>query len=1240
VPESGDIQKQRAVIPAANSGVQKIGGIPMQTALRKIVDSLVRPAVLIALVVVLINPTGQTFAQNSSSGVNGVVTDSSGAVVSGTKVALINVGTNVERNAVSNATGDYFFAQVPPARYTLTFTATGFQKETVAAFDVDIAQVVTINASLKVGNVQQSVTVEAANTEVESSSAQLGAVIGTQPVNDLPLNGRNFTTLLDLTPGITPISTGQNSSAGNVAIVATSAETSYSFPSINGAYNRSTMYETDGMINNNSWYNEYAISPIVDTIQEFKINSHSDAQYGGVIGGVVNVATKAGTNDYHGSAWEFLRTSSFDARPFIAAPPSYHLDTYGAQMGGPISIPHLYNGRTKTFFEIGYEGTHFSKANGTLELIPTAAQLGETTFGGAQNLTHADFSSASTGVTKNGSCLATDTTADVGACQLWDPTAGGNFAATPYRPFYAGNQIPVSEINSNSTAFIKAVFGSNGPYTISGISPYVDNYEITAPTTQPTDNYSLRIDEHIGNKDFIFARYAGWQGKQTAPSSLPSLFSITSIPAQQYGVSWNHIFSPTTSMQVQYALAHVKDDSITQYTNHNLWQTYGCSTDMCDDFVQNIALMVTQTVTGGFSGGETNTNSTNLAAIHEWSGTVIKVWHNHQIQGGGGWDEDNYTSYLRQGTVTFSGASSGNFSGNPDTPGTFTASQISAQSGFGLVDFLLDYPNSEAKRNVLITERPGGIGSAYLQDSWKMNPKLTVNYGLRYDRSVIPAYGTEASVGLQGSIETGDPDFNTGNYIVQQLPPLCSVRLHAPCLPSATLPANVVVAKGGRILHGSKANFGPRLGFAYRVNDGLSVRGGIGITWDNWSALIQMPQNYQGSWPDTGTLQINNTNTPQAGGIYVSAQNPFAANPGNLPAATPWGSSNVNYMVDPLWRNPYSEQYNLGIEKQLWFGSILSVNYVGSASHRLDIGGYYNTGTPCGSPCAYASFNARVTAGVGGQPYPYAVPQKSWDHGAGNGTYNSLQAAFQRHFTHGLQYMISYTWSKTLVEGDDGFFGVEGGVPQDPYNPRTSRGPAGFNIPQMFAANYVYDLPIGTGKLISTGNRLADYIIGGWQWNGIVTARSGQAFQVTASGDIAYTGNASTYERADEVGNPFQSGTISGNPSCTPPAGHVKTETQWFNPCAFVTPPIGSYGTTGRYPFIGPTYWDYDTGLQRSFPIHEQVSFNLKAEAFNAFNHPVLGNPGTSVNASSGFGVITGTASTQRLLQLSGKFIF
>lgn len=1167
----------------------------------------------------LLGMASSAVAQSSSSSINGVITDPAQSVIPGAKVVLRNVATNVERTTVSNGAGDYFFTSVPPARYALTFSAPNFQQETVAAFDVAVAQAVTINAMLKVGDVTQTVTVDAVGSQVESSTAQLGTVIGERAVSDLPLNGRNFTQLLTLTPGVTPISTGQNNNASNTAVVAGS---SYSFPSINGAGNRSTIYLVDGMNDNSAWYNTYAVPPIIDTVQEFKINSHNDAEYGGSLGGVVNLVTKSGTNNIHGSAWDFLRSNSFDAQSFFTAPPSYHLNMFGAQAGGPIMLPKLYNGRDKTFFEVGFEGTHYSKAGSTRILIPTQAQL------------NGDFSSAQTGVGgTNATCTAGDTVVRTYPCQLYDPTIA-NDAATPARPGYLGNQIPTSEMNPYSLAFVKAVFGGVTPVVLPGIAPTTYNYQITDPTRQQTYNYTGRIDQHIGTRDFIFFRYAGIQWNQTSPNSLPTLFSSTQIPAQQYGASWMHVFSPTTSMQVQYGRTHVEDNVLTQFSNHKMWQTYGCSADMCNSFVGGASVLVSQVVTGGFSGGESNSPTSNLSSIHEWSGSFMKTFGNHQFQLGGGWDEVNYTAELRQGQVSFTGASTANFAQNPDSPTGMTTKQISAQSGFGLADFLLDYPNNENKRNVLLSERPGGIGSAYLQDSWKMTRNLTVNYGLRYDRSVIPAYGTQASVGLQGSIETGDFDFNTGDYIIQQLPPLCSDRHHAPCLPSATLPAHVRVATGGKIMHGSKFNLGPRVGFAYRVSDKMSVRGGFGITYDNWAAIIQMTQNYQGSWPDTGTLQINNTNTP--GTPYTSAQDPFAENGGNLPSATPFSSSNVNYMVDPRWKNPYSEQYNLGVEQQFGGHTILSVNYVGSASHRMDVGGYYNTGTPA----VAVSFAARQAAGTTGQPFPYTVPEKSWDHSGASASYNALQASLAHQFSSGLGYTISYTWSKTLDEGGDGYFGVEGGVPEDPYNPKGSRGPASFSIPQMLTANFLYELPFGTGKPFSTGSSIVNYFIGNWQVNGIFTARTGQDFDVMAAGDIANTGNAKTYERADLVGNPYRSGAVAGNPSCTPPSGGTHTRSQWFNPCAFATPAIGTLGNVSRNLLHGPDLWNLDASIHRNFPIREGLSLKLDAEAFNAFNHMVLGNPAATVTTQSTFGQISSAANSARIVQFAAKIQF
>ena len=333
-------------------------------------------ACLIVAVAAVFAPAA-LFAQSSSSAVNGVVTDANQGVLGGAKITLKNVDTNVERSTVTNSTGDYFFTSVVPARYTLTFMAQGFQTETISTFDVGVAQAVTLNAVLKVGSVTETVTVEASGVQVESSTAQLGTVIDEKQVNNLPLDGRNFTQLLTLTPGVTPVSTGQNSSASNTDVVKGS---NVSFPSINGAGNRSTIYLTDGLNNNQAWYNTYATPPIIDQVEEFKVNSHNDSVYGGSLGGTVNVITKAGTNSFHGSAWEYVRNNSFDANPFFkaVAKVSYHLNTFGGQLGGPVEIPKLYHGQDKTFFEIGMEGTHYSQSGSTNILEPTAAQLGET----------------------------------------------------------------------------------------------------------------------------------------------------------------------------------------------------------------------------------------------------------------------------------------------------------------------------------------------------------------------------------------------------------------------------------------------------------------------------------------------------------------------------------------------------------------------------------------------------------------------------------------------------------------------------------------------------------------------------------------------------------------------------------------------------------------------------------------------------------------------------------------------
>ena len=317
------------------------------------------------LCLTLLLMVGSARAQVSTASVNGVIRDPKGAAISGATIVLHSVETSVEHSSVSNSSGEYVILNITPGRYTIQANAPGFNPQKTAEFVLAVAQTATFDFSLSIGTETKVVTVEATAAQLDETSASLGTVIETKQVNDLPLNGRNFTSLLSLTPGVVPIMVGQNagmnSGGGFGAAVAIGSD--YSFPAINGQTGRSNFFLMDGLYNYGSIESTYAVAPIIDAIQEFKVVSHTDnAEFGGVLGGVVNVVTKSGTNELHGAAWEYVRNTAFDANPFCfenqtcSPKPFYHQNQFGASGGGPVLIPKLYNGRNKTFFFGAYQG--------------------------------------------------------------------------------------------------------------------------------------------------------------------------------------------------------------------------------------------------------------------------------------------------------------------------------------------------------------------------------------------------------------------------------------------------------------------------------------------------------------------------------------------------------------------------------------------------------------------------------------------------------------------------------------------------------------------------------------------------------------------------------------------------------------------------------------------------------------------------------------------------------------------
>jgi hypothetical protein len=1175
---------------------------------------------LVSLTCLLVLSAAPAFAQLSSASLNGVVRDTTGAVIPKAGVVLTNADTSVERANTTNDTGNYVFTDIAPGRYTLKVSAPSFSTKQVSPFVLAVNQTATIDVSLAAGASTEVVTVEA-SAQLQVSTAELGTVIATKQVNDLPLNGRNFTQLLSLTPGVAPISVSQNNMSGGGFTAPVAENSEFQFPAINGATNRSNYFLTDGLTNFGAFLSTYAVPPIVDAIQEFKVVSHTDsAEFGGVLGGVVNVVTKSGTDHFHGSAWEYIRNDAFDARDKFLAPgakkPSFRQNQFGASIGGPVEIPKLYNGKSKTFFFFAYQGFRFSKPASSNILVPTATQLG------------GDFSALCTsGFDSTGVCNDRDpssATPNAPIHQLYNPftttqPSSGVFTRQPF----AGNIIPSNLIDSRLVGYAQAIFPAAGPLFNGGTANAVDN----TPTIQHQNEYNVRIDQTFGQKDSVWFRYSRIDSTLSNSGGLPELISEDVIPARNWGASYVHVFSPSLELQVQYARTTVQDNAAVKFTkldSASVDTAAGFSPDFASNFAGTKGWLIPGPNISGFAnGGEKVQNDPKATDNHQISGTLTKLKGTHDLKFGGGFTSSSFASPISYDTLGFNAAQT-------NSPGI-------AGTGYSLASFLINVPDNANRRNVNEQTRLGGELNAFVQDSWKATPRLTINYGLRYDLTLIPPYGTEATVGQQGGIETGDINFNDGTYVIQHPPPPCSVRGAAPCIPdiagqpAGTLPAHVVIDQRGKIAHNTYTNFGPHAGFAYRIGENTVVRGSSGVIYDNWAAVSQMAQNIEGDWPGIGQLIQNGMNLPNSatadkntGQPLASSQNPFGANgAAGLPPATPFGSGAVQWYYDPNIKNAYSIQYNFGVQRQLNSSTTVSGNYVGAINKRLNVGGYYNTAlTPGpGDPQARAL-------------YPY-MEATFYDRSIGNGNYNAFQFQLDKRFTSGLAYQVAYTYSKSIDEGSSGWFGVEGQSLADPYDIKGSRSVSGFDLTHVLSVNTVYQIPIGQGKRFSTGNHVVDYVVGNWQVNGIFLARSGQPYTMIYSQDQANTGNVgwAGYERANLVGDP-NSGTCSNGAKAGTAACYV-------NNTAFAVPAQYTYGTTGRDQFRTAPFWNLDMSIFRQFPLwSESRRIEFRAEAFNLFNTLIFGQPGNDLNNLSNFGQVTKAANSPRQLQFGAKIIF
>ena len=1207
--------------------------------------------IFISALFVLLSATA-VFAQTSTGEVNGTLTDPTGAAVPGATVVLINEATKIETVATSNDNGYFIFVNVKPGNYMVRVEKAGFKRTIAGPLTLGVSATIAQNISLSVGDVSETVDVSGGSELIQAASTELGTVIPERAVQDLPLNGRNFTQLLTLTPGVTPVSTSQNRSIGGVEGNVGLPGSGFSDASFHGQQNRSKLYFFDGIINTNIRGPNYIVIPNIDLVQEFKVVGHdAKAEFGGASGGVVNMVSKSGGNDFHGSAFWFVRNDAFDARNSFDVcttarcspgqgvpdePLPFRQNQFGAVLTGPIY-------KNKTFFSGGYDGWRYSQPGLGLTYVPTAAEInGDFTNTPFRRRIFNPYS------TRPGS-------------------TAGSFVRDEFRCDASGNPLPANAQNQQSQSTgtpcfkipqalifgpMQQLFGTYAAEPNLTGDPQ-NNFAQGRATTNQSDGYQIRVDHQFTEKDSAFFRFT--LQKVSVLNPIGDVGSTSgSSKGYNYGGAWTHAFASNLIFDIRGGYAGRPGVDASQQNQHEAGTEPLSQAGFLDvDKYNGLLVRLANWMAGGSA--DFGVRGPALRENPNWSFTPNLTWlkGSHNIKTGFWYIQAKRVQLNTFQRYTFADAQTA----NPSASGT----------GLSLASALLGFPGSG---DAQLPEPGGGpvqfkyaAWAAYVQDEWRLGQNLVLTLGLRYDYLNQPKT-------LDGRLWNA-LDLENKQWIIgaSEMPPRCSVAGRAPCIPDSFFSdpffGNVVLA--GKDNFGPppiKDNLGPRVGIAWSINSKTVLRAGYGLYFDAIPARSQYAQNDLEAtiWPDATAFAVSNANTPanffagtQRNIIQIQGQG-FAV---PLPTATPWGVG--GFPNDPRYKDPYSHQWHVEVQRQLTPSSMVSVAYVGSRNYRLPYSGFANSArqaSPNGTPSATIDamrFMPWVSAGL------------NYTTNVATSEYNALQSKFQRRLTNGLSTLVSYTWGKS-IDTSSGYFNVENGpggsaTIQNYHDPSTARGVSSYDITHFFSWATVYDLPFGKGKKwLNEGP--ASWILGAWQVNYIFQARTGAPFNLVVTGDLANlrgnpnVGAPNNYLRPNLLSDPFAPGPVAANPDplCQRTisqggraADETRTIASWINPCAFGIP-IGAFGNLGRNVFRGPAVYTMDFSLFKNIVIREGWKLQLRAEAFNLFNRqnwdtPANANLTLNTNATTmaaGVGRISNLAqgTTPRQIQLGARLVF
>jgi len=1140
--------------------------------------------VLLGLVLTIGVASAQTFGE-----ITGEVTDQSGAIAPNASVTATNTATNAARTTRTNEAGIYSFPAMVPGHYQVKVEAPGFQSAVRSNIELQVQQAARVDFTLTVGQTSQTVEVSSTALLLTTESATVGTVIEQKSIVELPLNGRDFLQLVALSPSVTYGFAAPNQAVGRQG--GTRATENIAIAGMRGTWNN---YTLDGVANTDVNFNLYIQLPSIDALQEFKVQTGIYPAEFGREASQINVSTKSGTNDYHGTVFEFLRNSTLDAKPydFIGTDPAkapFRWNQYGFTLAGPIRIPKLFNGKDRLFFMSNFEG--FKSRRTDQGLYTTAPD----------SWRHGDFSSFKT--------------------TLYDPNTrvtGANGVTTAL-PF-PGNKI------TDQTRFdpISLKLMEFWPLPNINTPTVSNNFQTPQKTTVDKNQFNQRIDFNQSSNSQWFGRY-GWTDEFTIQPQLPLSGTTIYTNSRQYMISNTRVVSPTKVNEFRFGYITLTNNSAQELAGkRDVVKELGLPFSTPDPQSWGIpavaGLNLGLSVFGNNSNGPFLLNDKIVQGLDNFSWVHGK----HSLRFGGEYRWDTYNNSGNQfsrGQFTFAGQ--------------YTANPVGLVGGNSAADLLLgDFTRTDLAIGIAAGDFKANSLASYIDDTYKLTPKVTVTVGMRWEMVQPWKDSLQNSVNFQ---------FKTGLPAAVNVDP----SLHPVYVRTGTgnfydgldfRYTGVQVARDGRLgdrLVDTDWNlFAPRVGIAYSPTSKWSFRTGFGIFYSQESANSKFDLN-RGS---SGRA----SQVPAVGGRPIYTYNNFFSSailPIPLTAGLTWG-------VAPNIGTPYTMMYLFNIQRQLGNSSTLEIGYNGALHRHLQ---NQNNGAgllPYNAPGVPVGTNVAPALRA---PYPELPAGIELTESSGRGNYNGLSVKLSQRFRAGLTSLVSYTWSKSLDDGSairgNAVTGVANGdmYPENPLCRRCEKGPSAFNTPARLVASILYELPFGKGKSLLNHGGFLNQVVGGWQTSSIFVASSGRPLYPVAGWDAAGQIIQGNWDRLNSTGiDPYLPSDQRG-------------PNQWFNTKGFSNLAPGQYGNMGRYSLTGPGVWNLDFSAIKNFPIRERQSLQFRFETFNIVNHPAWASPnmnwgGNSATPSPNFGqvrdlvtgagFVRGTAYDMRQLQFALKYIF